>query len=80
MTRHTPALPVNLFVAPVSKPAVSPTSQSARVPVVARPAGWETRDTADWEVCATGQRRFTGRGRGRAGGERENQIDGNGET
>jgi superfamily II DNA or RNA helicase len=40
-------------VAQVSKPAVSPTSKSA----VANdaPAGFETRDTADLEVCATNQ-------------------------
>ena len=47
------------FVAQVSEPAVSPTSQSAgprrfgasgTVPAF---AGWETRDTAGWEACAT---------------------------
>jgi hypothetical protein len=38
-------------VAQVSKPAVSPTSKSA--PLQLRPAGLETRDTADLEVCAT---------------------------
>ena len=47
------------FVAQVSEPAVSPTSQSAgprwfgatrTFPAL---AGWETRDTAGWEACAT---------------------------
>jgi hypothetical protein len=48
-------------VAQVSKPAVSPTSQSAEpdhpraAPPSETPAGLETRDTADLEVCATGQ-------------------------
>jgi K+-transporting ATPase ATPase B chain len=47
------------FAAPVPKPAVPPTSKSAalveslRAGVSDRPAGWETRDTADLEVCAT---------------------------
>jgi K+-transporting ATPase ATPase B chain len=47
------------FVAQVSKPAVSPISKSAvlgdslRAGVDGRPAGLETRDTADLEVCAT---------------------------
>jgi len=47
------------FVAQVSKPAVSPISKSAglgdsqHVGVSGRLAGLETRDTADWEVCAT---------------------------
>jgi hypothetical protein len=40
-------------VAQVSKPAVSPTSKSAVANVA--PAGLETRDTADLEVCATNQ-------------------------
>jgi len=40
-------------VAQVSKPAVSPTSQSAGRAAVAQAAGLETRDTADLEVCAT---------------------------
>ena len=49
-------------VAQVSKPAVSPTSKSAGpagssgLGEVVGPAGWETRDPADLEVCATGQR------------------------
>ena len=42
-----------------SKPAGSPISQSAgrserrAHPASGRSAGWETRDTADWEVCGT---------------------------
>jgi hypothetical protein len=46
-------------VAQVSKPAVSPISKSAargnveRVGFVERLAGWETRDTADEDACAT---------------------------
>jgi len=50
-----------VLVARVSQPAVSPTSKSAgweklRVHQAGRaPAGLETRDTADWEVCATSQ-------------------------
>jgi adenine-specific DNA-methyltransferase len=44
-------LPFN--VAQVSKPAVSPISQSAERREGERPAGLETRDTADLEVCAT---------------------------
>ena len=50
-----------LLVAQVSKPAVSPTSQSAdsnitpSVGTQERSAGLETRDTADLEVCATDQ-------------------------
>ena len=48
------------FVAQVSKPAVSPVSkpasrgESERVQPVLHPAGLETRDTADLEVCGTG--------------------------
>jgi hypothetical protein len=38
----------------VSKPAVSPISKSAGRPVGEAFAGLETRDTADFEVCATG--------------------------
>ena len=50
-----------LEVAPVSKPAVSPTSKSAgldqsgRTPPTESAAGLETRETADLEVCATGE-------------------------
>jgi hypothetical protein len=40
-------------VAQVSKPAVAPTSKSADVESGWGPAGLETRDTADLEVCAT---------------------------
>ena len=48
-----------VLVAQVSKPAVSPVSKPAgralfeAVPTVGRPAGLETRDTADLEVCGT---------------------------
>jgi len=41
------------MVAQVSKPAVSPTSKSARATQRGPVAGLETRDTADLEVCAT---------------------------
>jgi hypothetical protein len=41
------------FVAQVSKPAVSPTSQSAGQAAVTQAAGWETRDTADLSVSAS---------------------------
>jgi hypothetical protein len=41
------------FVAQVSKPAVSPTSKSARPTAAIPAAGLETRDTADLEVRAT---------------------------
>ena len=50
-------------VAQVSKPAVAPISKSAglgkfqRVRRVPRSAGLETRDTADLEVCGTGEER-----------------------
>jgi hypothetical protein len=50
-----------LEVAPVSKPAVSPTSKSAGLDQSGRPsptesaAGLETHETADLEVCATGE-------------------------
>jgi len=40
------------LVAPVSKPAVSPTSKSQGIGNHSV-AGLETRDTADLEVCAT---------------------------
>jgi hypothetical protein len=40
-------------VAQVSKPAASPISKSAGRRDGATLAGLETRDTADWEVCAT---------------------------
>jgi hypothetical protein len=46
-------------VAQISKPAVSPTSKSARrskfkrVPSVAASAGWKLCDTAGLETCAT---------------------------
>ncbi len=40
-------------VAQVSQPAVSPTSKSAGPGHIERPAGLETRDTADLEICAT---------------------------
>jgi ferredoxin-nitrite reductase len=40
-------------VAQVSKPAVSPISKSAGLGNDGRVAGFETRDTADLEVCAT---------------------------
>jgi 5-methyltetrahydrofolate--homocysteine methyltransferase len=42
-------------VAQVSKPAVPPTSKSADATLCENPAGLETRDTADLEVCATSQ-------------------------
>ena len=48
-----PARAIDKVVAQVSKPAVSPISQSAGPQGVANFAGWETRDTADLEVCAT---------------------------
>ena len=40
-------------VAQVSKPAVSPISKSAGCGHGVASAGWETRATADLEVCAT---------------------------
>ena len=62
----------DIGVAQVSKPAVSPTSQSAGcaresgVGVFERNAGGETRDTADLEVCATRSRNSLARVFGRA--------------
>jgi len=41
-------------MAGAGQPAVSPISQSAGHRSGAEFAGWETRDTADWEVGGTG--------------------------
>ena len=49
----TPIPPDAAFVAPVSKPAVSPASQSAGRGRSAATADLEIRDPADSEVCAT---------------------------
>ena len=44
--RRLPNLPYRRF-------SIGRSSRSRGRPVAERSAGWETRDTADWEVCGT---------------------------